>query len=199
MTANTTITIFDSLGEFSRVIDCSIEDVVYNLHAGESFVDGEHRGCYLLNDVPVKKPDRPTKYHVWNTDNHNWDAPADLDERLLSDAKRAKLSEVNRLAQKLIDDLSADTPEFEKSTWTQQAAEAKAWHIDTSTPTPMLAQIALNRGIALDVLRQKAYDKAVQYESIIATVTGKRQGYEDAIKQARTVDAVNVLVINYSE
>lgn len=72
MTANTTITIFDSLGEFSRVIACSIEDVVYNLHAGERFVDGEHRGCYLLNDVLVKKPDQPSKYHEWDVVNKVW-------------------------------------------------------------------------------------------------------------------------------
>ena len=72
MTTNTTITIFDALGQFGRVIDCPIEDVVYNLRAGECFVDGEHRDCYLFDGVIKPKPPQPSPYHEWDVVNKVW-------------------------------------------------------------------------------------------------------------------------------
>ncbi len=69
---NTTITIFDSLGEFSRVITCAIEDVVYNLHTGERSVDGEHPNSYLQDGVVKQKPTQTSPYHDWDVVNKVW-------------------------------------------------------------------------------------------------------------------------------
>ena len=122
-----------------------------------------------------------------------------LTEQAFTRAKAAKIDEINNRAQDYINLATgaAETPSFEVQTWAQQAAEAKAWHADSSAPTPMLSIIATQRGLPVDILRQKAYEKAVAYEQLVAVIAGKRQKYEQMLDAAKTVDDIEKIVVTY--
>lgn len=121
-------------------------------------------------------------------------------DELLMLAKSDKLVQINRQAQAYINQKAGlnDVPEFEVQTWTIQALEAKAWHADNSTPTPTLDTIAAARGVAVEVLRQKAYKKAVKFEKLSAYVAGRRQRLTDLTEQAKNIDELDKIVIEFA-
>lgn len=127
-------------------------------------------------------------------------APKVDDAYTFKQAKTAKLAEINSRAQDYINLATgaADTPSFEVQTWAQQAAEAKAWHADSSAETPMLTIIANQRGIPVDILRAKAYEKSVAYEQLVAIVAGRRQRYEQMLDAAKTLDDIEKIVVAYA-
>lgn len=49
------------------------------------------------------------------------------------------------------------------------------------------------RGVPLDVLRQKAHEKAVAYQQVAAIVAGQRQAYEDRLNAAETLEQVQAI------
>ncbi|OFO27760.1 hypothetical protein HMPREF3052_08125 [Neisseria sp. HMSC056A03] len=102
------------------------------------------------------------------------------------------MAEINRAAQACIDQAAGlnRVPDFEVSTWTIQALEAKAWHADNAAATPTLDAIADARGVPVDVLKQKAYEKAIKFEMLTAHIAGLRQAAEDKIYAAKTPEDV---------
>ena len=88
-------------------------------------------------------------------------------------------------------------PSFEVQGWAIQGAEAKAWHIDKTSPTPTLDAIATARGVALDALRAGAYKKTMMYEAVIALVTGQRQKYNDQWRVAKTMTDIDAIAVVY--
>ena len=86
-----------------------------------------------------------------------------------------------------------DLPAFEVQSWPIQAVEASAWAVDKSAATPVLDQIAQSRGIDADKLKAAALRKTVAYESLCATVAGKRQAIEKQIEAAQNLDELNVI------
>lgn len=110
-------------------------------------------------------------------------------------AKNEKLAEINSKAQEFINDLTDynRTPPFERDTWAIQREEVIAWEKDNATPTPTLEWISQSRGVPLDVLRQKAYEKAVIYQKVSSFVTGQRQKYEDRLNAAETLEQVQAI------
>ncbi|MFY1028412.1 hypothetical protein ACE4RU_12085, partial [Actinobacillus seminis] len=53
-------------------------------------------------------------------------------------------------------------------------------------PTPMLSQIAENRGVALDELVVKVLEKSAQFAVAMGALIGVRQGFEDRIVAAKS-------------
>lgn len=152
---------------------------------------------YVSNGVVKATPARPSPYHRW--DGRKWKIAAVDLQAVLDSAKSAKLAEINAKAQEFINVLVGynETPPFERDTWPVQREEAKAWFADNSVATPNLARIALLRGLPLDDLRNKAYQKAVAYEDISFTVTGVRQKYEDQLKAAQSLEQVQAINVVY--
>lgn len=118
----------------------------------------------------------------------------------ISQVKTAKLDEINKQSQAFVDSVTgaASTPEFERATWLTQGQEAEAWHADNTAPTPNLDSIAERRGVPVEVLRQKAYEKSVAYKALTSAVAGQRQRYEDTLNAATTVDEVEKIVVKYA-
>lgn len=118
----------------------------------------------------------------------------------LSELKATKLAEINRKAQAFVAEVAHlnDTPEFEQQTWQEQANEARAWYADNNMPTPKLDLLAKIRGIPVNTLRQKAYEKAVAYYNLSFVVMGQRQAYEDKLKKAKTIEAVLAISPEYT-
>lgn len=117
------------------------------------------------------------------------------EQAVISAEKSAKLAEINAKAQAFVNQLAHldETPEFERETWPIQREEAKAWFADRNAETPTIALIAQMRGVPLDVLRQKAFEKAMAYQTVAAVVAGQRQAYEDRLNRAETLEQIQAI------
>lgn len=140
---------------------------------------------------------RPSPYHEW--DGKAWSISAQAQAKQLAAAKQEKLTALNAAAQSHINTVSgADRlPDFEVRTWTLQALEAHAWHEDRNAPTPTLDNIAASRGIPAELLKQKAYEKAVKFEQLTAAVVGYRQALQTRIEQAADLEAVQAVRFDF--
>ncbi|AHG74186.1 hypothetical protein X781_20410 [Mannheimia sp. USDA-ARS-USMARC-1261] len=140
----------------------------------------------------------PSPYHKWQ--NKKWIIDPEQQQAVISAEKSAKLAEINQKAQAFINDLAEydKTPAFERDTWSIQREEAKAWFADKTVATPTLDLIAQRRGVPVELLRQKAYEKAMAYQTVAAIVAGQRQAYEDQLNTAETLEQVQAIEPVYS-
>lgn len=141
----------------------------------------------------IEKGLKPSQYHEW--DGEQWVIIPEQQQAVILSEKSAKLAEINSKAQAFVNDLAKydETPPFERDTWPKQAEEAQAWADDPSVVTPILVLIAQTRGVPLDTLRRKAYEKAMAYQQVAAIVSGQRQAYEDKLNAAETLEQVQAI------
>ena len=158
---------------------------------------------YRIADDGASVSISPSVAHDWDSKKGDWVLNVSKQAEMLSaelvQAKQSKLSEMNTAAQSFIDQMTGanDTPEYERATWAAQGAEAKAWHADHTAATPTLDNIAKNRGVPTELLRQKAYEKTIAYEVLVSTIAGQRQRYEDQLNAAKNLDEVGAIVVGY--
>mgnify|MGYP000157670474 FL=1 len=149
----------------------------------------------LSDDLTMIAP--PSEYCEW--DGKKWTEnqikKTKAEETKLATAKVIAMSRLNQLAQAIVNEQSGmdDLPAFEVQSWPVQASEARAWQADNSTQTPVLDQIAQARGISPDKLKAAALKKTLAYESLCATVAGKRQAIEKQIEAAKNLDELNTI------
>lgn len=149
----------------------------------------------ISDDLTMTAP--LSEYSEWNgkkwVENQAKKAQAAAD--FLEASKLALLKAIARNAQNIVAAKSGmDTlPPFEVQIWHLQAAEAAAWKADPSAPTPILDQIATTRGIDPAELKATVLKKNTAYESLCATVAGKRQAIEKQIEAAKTIDELNTI------
>lgn len=149
----------------------------------------------------------PSPAHEFDSKKHEWvlneskqaELDAQANQAAFDKAKTDKAAEINAKAQSYIDHATGadQLPAFEVQSWSIQGAEAKAWHADSTAPTPTLESIAKNRGVPLDALRAGAYKKTMLYEGLVAAVTGQCQKYNDLLRAAKTAEAVNAIIVVY--
>lgn len=186
--------IFDKNGNFIANSDFepNLEDLA---ERGEQAVENAEifTNPILINGKIIDKEIAPSPYHKWN--GKKWVLPKDQQQAVISAEKSAKLAEINSKAQAFVNDLAKydETPPFERDTWPKQAEEAQAWADDPSVVTPTLVLIAQTRGVPLDTLRRKAYEKAMAYQQVAAIVSGQRQAYEDKLNAAETLEQVQAI------
>lgn len=152
--------------------------------------------CYDGEKI-IERGVTPSAYHQWN--GKKWVLNAKQQAAQINDAKARKCLEAAQKAQEIINQVAGlnHLPDFEVQTWVTQADEANAWAKDERTATPILSAIAQARGIPVDILRQKALEKAQAYALLTATIAGQRQRFEDAIKAATDLDALEAITISY--
>lgn len=170
---------------------------IYSTETGQEFTDSSYVGIgELPAGTTLEKPEHPEMR--WN--GATWvfteEVKTRLDKEALEQACSQKLQEINAKAQAFINQAAGldKVPDFEVATWPIQAAEARAWAADKSSPTPTLDKIAVSRGMTRIVLIEKALQKAIAYEALAATVAGQRQSYEDELKAAldkAAIEAIN--------
>ena len=199
-TTNTlTVPVFSTSGEgWVYVPEELIDDVSASVTgSGEVWLDGDQIKCSGAQPTPAHSFDKKSGKWVLDTAKQ-----AELDtqaaQAAFEQAKAAKTSEINVQAQAYIDHATGadQLPAFEVQSWAIQGAEAKAWHADSTAPTPTLDAIAKARCVPLDALRAGAYKKTMMYEAVVASVTGQRQKYNDQLRAAKTlteIDAINVV------
>lgn len=79
--------------------------------------------------------------------------------------------------------LTVDYPQLEKDTWPTQDKESRAWVADPDgAVTPWIDRAASERGITREEYLRRTLAKAEQFKVLSAFLTGRRQRYEDQIK-----------------
>lgn len=162
----------------------------------ESLIIGQSQGKQIVEDkdgLPMLADPKPSQYHTWS--GSEWVISPEQQQAVILSSKSAKLAEINQKAQAFINELAEydKTPAFERDTWPIQRDEAFAWQADNNNPTPTLDLISLARGVPVEVLRQKAYEKAIAYQQVAAIVSGQRQSYEDKLNAAETLEQVQAI------
>lgn len=120
----------------------------------------------------VMQGERPTPEHVAQADG-TWapDPPG-------------KLIKNNSAYEAATAALTADYPQLEKDTWPTQDRESRAWVADPeNVVTPWIDRAAFERGIDREDYLRRTLAKAEQFKIMSSFLTGRRQKYEDAIKQ----------------
>lgn len=171
-------------------------------HRGKIVYSTEDKTEFTINElgeIPEGyteiKPE--SEYQEWN--GKKWVVSEEKLQAVILSEKSAKLAEINQKAQAYINELAEydKTPAFERDTWSIQRDEAFVWFADKNAKTPTLDLIALSRGVPVEALRQKAYEKAIAYQQVAAIVSGQRQAYEDKLNAAETLEQVQAIEAVY--
>ena len=115
----------------------------------------------------------------------------------LEELKTVKLAEINSLYDAATSSLVATYPSTELLTFDKQEQEARAWLADDTVATPLIDALALGRGIDKAELVRRIIAKADAFAVATGYLTGQRQGYEDMLDSATTVEEVEAIVPEY--
>lgn len=108
----------------------------------------------------------------------------------LAEYKAHKIAAIRAKFGALVDSLKADSAPYEVETWPVQTAEYSAWMANNATPTPYVSALADTRGMTLAALMAKIGVKVAG----LATIQGRQQALEDAVKAAADEVAVDAVV-----
>lgn len=111
------------------------------------------------------------------------------------EAKAAKLSEINKAADKIMSALISTYPDREISTFDKQEAEARAYMADPEAPTPLLSALAKARGLSMDELVKRVIAKADAFAAASGYIIGQRQALEDQLDACKTLEEVQSIVV----
>jgi hypothetical protein len=111
------------------------------------------------------------------------------------EAKAAKLSEINKAADKIMAALISTYPDREISTFDKQEAEARAYMADPTAPTPLLSALAKARGLSMDELVKRVIAKADAFAVASGSIIGQRQALEDRLDTCKTLEEVQSIVV----
>lgn len=111
------------------------------------------------------------------------------------EAKAAKLSEINKAADKIMAALISTYPDHEISTFDKQEAEARAYMADPTAPTPLLSALAKARGLSMDELVKRVIVKADAFAVASGYIIGQRQALEDQLDTCKTLEEVQSIVV----
>ena len=115
----------------------------------------------------------------------------------LTEAKAAKLSEINSVCDAILNQAVASYPQSEILTFDQQVEEVKAYQ-QTGNPAsaPLLSALAGARGISLDELCLRVITKRAQFSTLSGIIIGQRQHLEDVLDTLETVEEVQALEVD---
>ena len=114
-------------------------------------------------------------------------------------AKRSKLNEINLKADEALSKVTSIYPTMEIVSWYKQEIEAMQYRKDPTYPTPMTDAIALFRGVDKEILVDRIIEKANLFAQISGATFGRRQGLEDTMQKAKTIDNVKDITVDYSD
>ena len=138
----------------------------------------------------------------WN--GTSWDVVSTLrtPEEIAAEVERlkaAKLREILSGSDAAMNALTTTYSENEKLSWPKQEAEAKALSTDPDASAQLLRGIAAARGIPLEELRDKVLANVTASEQATAIILGTQQRYEDELRAAETIEAVQAIEVKYGQ
>ena len=159
-------------------------------------INGQSQGKQIIANktgYPVLIDPQPSAAHVLNLDTLTWDISAEKQTALFAQQKEVLLNKLAGKADQLKNGLLAGYPQTEIESFYRQEKEALAWQADHNTPTPMLTQIAQNRGVPFEILVEKVIEKSAQFAVVIGIIIGQRQAFEDRLLALKTPDDLTAL------
>lgn len=102
-------------------------------------------------------------------------------EDTIDDLIIAKRAQINFSFNQAMQQVTADYPVDEISSWTKQEAEARAFIDDENAVTPLIDALATARGITKEDLASRIIAKAVLFATVSGQLIGTRQGLEDQL------------------
>lgn len=157
---------------------------------------GQESGKQIIADKtgnPVLIAPQPSSAHELNLDTLMWDISAEKQTALFAQQKEGLLNKLADKADQLKNGLLAGYPQTEIESFYRQEKEALAWQADKSTETPMLTQIAQNRGVPFEILVEKVIEKSAQFAVVIGIIIGQRQAFEDRLLALKTPEELTAL------
>ena len=130
---------------------------------------------------------------------------AELTEQQYSEAlqqevtdRKALLTQRNNQAyESAIDQMTRDYPASEIQTWERQRAEVLDWHADNAAATPWIDIASSSRGLDRGEYLARTLAKVQAFAVASAWLTGHRQGIDDGIRSALTLDQLRSISISY--
>lgn len=137
-----------------------------------------------------------TTMNVYQEDNSKVaeEIPADLLEKAIGLQKIILNDKLDRYADTAFQNL-VQSSGVEISSWDKQEAEAKAYTIDNTTPTPFIDTLASARGTTKEELVIKILEKAAAFEIAGAQIIGGVQSIKDTIKKASTISEIKAIAL----
>lgn len=160
-------------------------EITRELH--HSLMEGQSQGKAIVADksgYPILTEQAPTPYHYW--DGEKWVISPEKLTALFEQNKQNLITKIATKTDAIKAELLVGYPQAEIDSFYRQEAEAKAYKANLQANTPMLRQIAENRGIEFEELVEKVLEKAQQFANVIGAVIGSRQGFEDRILAAKS-------------
>lgn len=116
----------------------------------------------------------------------------------LQKAKTTKLSEINAACDEILNTAVNTYPQTEVLTFDQQATEAdKYLSTGDEADAPLLAALAIGRGITLDELVQRVKAKTTAFTALSGSIIGQRQALEDQLDACETVEEVQLISVDF--
>jgi len=119
----------------------------------------------------------------------------------LERAKAFKNLELTAAYDQAVALMVKDYTEQQQKTFFKQEAEARAWTLDNSTPTPHLTAMASARGISVAETVQRVLLKAEAFSAATGSLNGRLQarqdrlfGRGDAVRAAATMEEIQAIV-----
>ncbi|HHF6497041.1 TPA: hypothetical protein ACPP4X_001458 [Haemophilus influenzae] len=184
---------------------CFLSDDIHNIpaHAVQitndlysTLLNGQTQGKQIIADKtghPALIEPQPSTAHQLNLDTLTWEISAEKQTALFAQQKEGLLNKLADKADQLKNSLLAGYPQTEIESFYRQEKEALAWQADHNTPTPMLSQIAQNRGVPLEILIEKVIEKSTQFAVVIGIIIGQRQAFEDRLLALKTPEELTAL------
>ena len=152
---------------------------------------------------PVADASDYTKTALWCNANNaviedkgDWYEVVALPEQSLTEAKAAKLAEINGACDSILKETVKTYPNTEVMTFDQQVKEAEAYKADPDASVTLLASLASARGIELPELVARVMAKHEAYSVLSGAVIGQRQALEDKLDACASVEEINALAVN---
>lgn len=159
-------------------------------------LNGQAQGKQIIANKtghPALIEPQPSAAHELNLDTLTWEISAEKQTALFAQQKEGLLNKLADKADQLKNGLLAGYPQTEIESFYRQEKEALAWQADNSTETPMLTQIAQNRGVPFEILVEKVIEKSAQFAVVIGIIIGQRQAFEDRLLALKTPEELTAL------
>ena len=161
-----------------------------------ALLNGQTQGKQIIADKtgkPVLIYPQPSAAYELNLDTLTWEISPEKQSALFAQQKESLLNKLADKADQLKNGLLAGYPQTEIESFYRQEKEALAWQADHNTPTPMLTQIAQNRGVPFEILVEKVIEKSAQFAVVIGIIIGQRQAFEDRLLALKTPEELTSL------
>ncbi|NBI12626.1 hypothetical protein GVX81_03125 [[Haemophilus] felis] len=134
------------------------------------------------NGEPILIDPQPSEYH--QLENGQWVLSEENQAKLFAEKKTHLIKKLATKADSFKDALLVGYPQAEIESFYRQEKEALAYSVDPQAQTPMLRQIAEQRGVPFEILVQKVIEKSNQFALAVGVIIGQRQKFEDRILSA---------------